>query len=158
MNVEWSDVGTIVNLLSILGGVAVVVLAAHLKKYFPGREEIAEKYVSKETFTEEMRKLRDDLHTQLANASQNTDRLLQQGIEGLRDQVNGMSPRIQAGHDKANSAESLASKAIDLLVRVETESGGVKGELQRLADNVSQMREDLGFIKGSIRANPLSRP
>lgn len=148
MDVNWGDVGIIVNLLSIGAGILVVVLAAHLKKYFPGRDEVASQYVDKENFEKEMQKLRDDLHATLGNHANTMDHTLREGIASLRDQVNGMGPRIQSAHDKANLAEGIATRTLEMLARVESDSGGLRSEIGRLTESVSKMREDLGYIKG----------
>jgi phage shock protein A len=134
-------------------------LATHLKKFFPGRDEIARLYVSQKKFSEEMHKLRDDLHGQLASSSQNTDRLLRRGINALRNEVNGMGPRIQTAHDKASSAEGVARSALDTIRRAEADFGALRSEMRTLSDAAGKIREDVGFIKGQLgQSQPRKTP
>lgn len=156
--VDWGTVNDVFNVLSVVVVVILLpLLVLYLKKYFPTREEIAKDYVANEKFVNEMHQLRTDLQTQLGNAAANTDKLLQRGIRGIRREINGMGERIERVNDKATGAEAVSKNTLELLARVESDSGEFRSEVRNMSAEVQQLGKDVGYIKGILEEQKRKR-
>lgn len=150
MDVDWGAVKDIAQLSGLVLAAAMVLLVMHLRRYFPTREEIARKYVTQAVFSDEMRKLRDDLHAVVASASQHTDAILERGIKQLREEVNGMSPRIVDADRAATSAASTAHEALASLSRTDRDMGRFDSDMRQLRAEVAKVAEGVQFIRGKL--------
>lgn len=148
--VEWVAIKDALEVLSLVAALVMFVLVMYLKRYFPTREELANTYVTSPKFANEMRTLRDELNVTLLRSSEHTEKVIEKGIQALRHEVNQMGGRIDKADKLATSADAVATRTLELLARVESNSGELRAEVRSLATDVNKLGKDIGYIKGLL--------